>query len=273
MPKTIDYSVAFELGMMQEFSTRFSNTAVSRAAKGGLSALMPKSVPAFAREGAEIHVWRIGLGGDGPADAERMLTLTEIRRADKFAFERDRNRFLHARVALRHILAHYLDTEPRRLPIRLGAYGKPYLAGGSTLGFNLSHSDDLGLLAIGHAANIGIDIEILKPLTNVKRLALSVFSPVEYQAFDLLPDDALLLPFFRCWTRKEAYLKAIGSGLTITPDSITVGIGSEKARINVKGAHGVSFVEVATFVQDDDCIASLAVAGGYSRCRVFGYAP
>lgn len=259
------------MGMQHEFSTRFPNTVASRPAKGGALALVPKSMPALAREGDEIHVWRISLNGDSPAGAERVLDVNEMRRADKFVFERDRNRFLHARVALRQILANYLETDPRRLPIKFGAHGKPYLTSQPTLGFNLSHSEDLGLLAIGHAPDIGIDIEMLKPPTNMRRLAQSVFSPAENRAFDLLPDDALLVPFFRCWTRKEAYLKAIGSGLSITPDSITVGIGPDRARICVAGRRGASFVEVATFLQDGDCIASLAVTGGYSSCRVFGY--
>lgn len=219
----------------------------------------------------EIHVWQLDLAGDDFPDSGRVLNETELQRAGKFVFERDRNRFIHSRHGLRQILACYLEIDPRQLPIILGPHGKPVLKPGHKLGFNLSHSGDRGLLAIGGAAGIGIDIETMKLPQDARRLAESVFSADETRALDSVADDALFAPFFTCWTRKEAYLKAIGVGLTAEPKSITVGTDSGRRRLRIEGMPGNDFVDVATIIQDDHCVASVAVVGGYSDVVIHKY--
>lgn len=219
----------------------------------------------------EIHVWQLDLAGGCVPDSRQLLSESELQRADKFAFERDRNRFVRSRHGLRQILAYYLQIDPRQLPIISGPLGKPVLMPEHKLGFNLSHSGERGLLAIGRMAEIGIDIETMKLPPDARRLAQSVFSEDEMRALDAVADDALSEPFFNCWTRKEAYLKAIGVGLTTDPRSITVGIDPGRQRIGIVGRHGNQFVDVATKIGGGCCIASLAVVGGYSCVKVFKY--
>ncbi|MSQ50356.1 MAG: 4'-phosphopantetheinyl transferase superfamily protein [Betaproteobacteria bacterium] len=219
----------------------------------------------------EIHIWRFDLSGGRYPDSRRFLDESELRRADRFVFERDRTRFERSRYCLRHILALYLKIDPRQLPIVVGPHGKPLLMPEDNLGFNLSHSGDNGLLAIGRAVDIGIDIETTIAPRDLRRLAQTVFSTEETKALDSIADDALTAPFFTCWTRKEAYLKAIGLGFTLDPKSITVGIDAGRRRIAIDGGPVDRFVEVATTIEDDACIASVAVVGGYSALKFFKY--
>jgi 4'-phosphopantetheinyl transferase len=213
----------------------------------------------------EIHVWQLDLAGSCFPDSWQFLNESELRRADKFVFERDRNRFVRSRYGLRRILAFYLGIDPRQLQIILGPHDKPELDPGHMLGFNLSHCGDRGLLAVGRAAEIGVDIEAMKLPQDVRRLAQSVFSADEARALDAVADDALSVPFFTCWTRKEAYLKAIGTGLATEPKLVTVGTEPGRRRIRIQGKHDSDFVDVTTIIQDDHYIASVAVVGGHSE--------
>lgn len=219
----------------------------------------------------EIHIWRFDLPGDRYPDARRFLDESELQRADRFAFEPDRNRFERSRYCLRHILALYLKIDPRQIQIVVGPHGKPLLRPEENFGFNLSHSGDHGILAIGRGAEIGIDIETTIAPRDIRRLAQSVFSTDEKKTLDAIADDALTGPFFTCWTRKEAYLKAIGLGFTIDPKSITVGINAGRRRIGIDGGRMNQFVDVATIITEDACIASFAVVSGYSTLRFFKY--
>lgn len=222
-----------------------------------------------ALDSGEVHVWQLDLAGDCYPDSCQFLNESEMRRADRFVFERDRSRFIRSRHGLRQILAFYLKIDPRQLQITLGPHGKPALKRGHKLGFNLSHSGDRGLLAIGSTAGIGIDIETIRLPPDVRRLARSVFSADEIRTLDAIADDALSLPFFACWTRKEAYLKAIGVGLTVEPNSVNVGTETGRRRVQIEGRPGSHFVDVATIFQDDHCVASVAVVGGYSDILIY----
>jgi 4'-phosphopantetheinyl transferase len=226
----------------------------------------------------EIHVWHLALAGDVFDDAN-VLTELDIARGKKFVFERDRNRFLRARYCVRSLLGAYLRMNPQDVSITVGAHGKPFLPASCQMAFNLSHSGDAGVFAIGRVAGnadhedclnnaIGIDIELMRRPSDIRQLAASVFSAPELREFGALADDALSLPFFSCWTRKEAYLKAIGTGLISEPRSITVGL--QPMRQCLKMIDGRS-IDVATLLQSNEVVISLAVIGGWENIKTFDY--
>jgi 4'-phosphopantetheinyl transferase len=172
----------------------------------------------------EVHVWHVAL--EQPPEClrtlERLLAAEERRRADRFVFEKDRHHFIVGRGVLRLLLGGYRDTDPARVPFTYGFNGKPALADGSTLRFNLSHSGGLAAYAFTHGRELGIDVEQLRPLPDAEGIAERFFSRTEREALRALPGELKCHGFFNCWTRKEAYLKACGSGLARPLDEFDV---------------------------------------------------
>jgi 4'-phosphopantetheinyl transferase len=160
----------------------------------------------------EVHVWSANLIG---ADAlGESLSPSEWMRAERFHFERDRARYIAGRGLLRTILGRYLEVAPRDLRFTQSAQGKPELEGmGSSLRFNLSHSDDLMLLAVTHAREIGIDLELMREDVPFQTLADYYFEPEDAWRLRLLPPAQRVWKFYDLWTRTEAQLKASGQGL------------------------------------------------------------
>jgi 4'-phosphopantetheinyl transferase len=232
-----------------------------------------RTVTAPALAPGEIHVWRLDLAGELPVQAQARLHASEWERALRFAFDRDRNRHVRARLALRALLASYLRVSPGEIAIHLDGHGKPGIDASHGLGFNLSHAGDLGLVAIGRAAHIGVDIEEMLPRSDMRALAASLFTPGEQAALAGVDDAALTGPFLACWTRKEAFLKALGLGLAREPASVEVGIEADRRQVPVAGLPGATSVEVATILIDAHCVAALAVAGGFGQARLMQWPP
>lgn len=165
-----------------------------------------------------LHVWRIGL--DQPsalrAGLQDSLSADERERAGRFVFTKDRERFVVARAALRDILSRYLQMAAGDIRFEYSEFGKPGLARlhQSTLQFNLSHSNGVALLALTLNRRLGIDVEFIRPIQDCNQIARRFFSANESAALFRLPAAQQPLAFFTCWTRKEAYLKAIGEGLS-----------------------------------------------------------
>jgi 4'-phosphopantetheinyl transferase len=177
----------------------------------------------------EVQVWGISLAQSPEQVAELAdnLSADEMRRAGRFHFDRDRRRFIVARAALRDVLARHLKLRAHQISFCYGRHGKPALAitaGGSTVAFNLAHSGELALCALAGRREVGVDVELLRPVPDAHRVALDVFSPGERRALDSIPPDDRLQAFFRCWTRKEAYLKALGDGLARPLQSFQVSV-------------------------------------------------
>ncbi|MEM9557962.1 MAG: 4'-phosphopantetheinyl transferase superfamily protein [Acidobacteriota bacterium] len=180
----------------------------------------------------EIHVWRVALD-PSPQRVERLgdlLTDEEHRRAARFHFPRHRRRFIVRRSALRSILGAYLERDPSTLTFTVGKRGKPRLEG-EDLQFNLSDSADLALVAVGIRRSsdpvddeLGVDVEKLRTSHDLDGLAHRFFSSAEVAALDALPTERHVDGFFRAWTRKEAYLKAIGTGLHTPLGSFSVSL-------------------------------------------------
>lgn len=182
-----------------------------------------------ALSGDAVHVWRAEL--DQPVRIREHLTAAlsadELQRAERFYFDRDRQRFAVGRGILRAILASYLNREPSEIEFCYGSRGKPALAAGcaeSRLCFNLSHSGGLALVAIALGSEVGIDLEQIREMPDAEAIAANFFSARENAALRALPAEQKLQAFFHGWTRKEAYLKAIGDGLAQPLDSVEVSL-------------------------------------------------
>ena len=148
-----------------------------------------------------------------------------------------------ARGILRDILGRYLDSEPRELQFRYGPHGKPALCGavGAPVAFNVSHSHDLALFAFSGGRDLGVDIEAIRPMPDGEDIASRFFSAREVACLRSLPAAIRNAAFFTCWTRKEAYLKALGDGLARPLDGFDVTFGpGEAARLTVAGDAGES---------------------------------
>lgn len=186
----------------------------------------------LALDAAEVHVWRapLALPASHVNSLSLLLAPDELGRAARFHFRRDRDNFIAARGTLRVILARYLGVRPGQLEFRYTAYDKPSLApesgGGGDVRFNLSHSHDLALYAFTLGREVGIDLEHTRPQEELDAIAGRFFSAPEISALRALPADLRLEAFYNCWTRKEAYIKARGEGLSFPLDCFAVSVGS-----------------------------------------------
>lgn len=181
------------------------------------SAAISRSIPGSAKIGfGDIHIWRFELSKLRPVleDLERELTVAERQRADRFAFQKDREMFVSVRGTLRFVLANYLGEHPRRIKIVYGEYGRPYLAASSSmLSFNVSHSGERALIAVSKGSRVGIDVETLNIHIDVQMM-ISALSKGERHQLAGIEHCKLIQAFFKCWTSKEAYVKGLGLGLS-----------------------------------------------------------
>jgi 4'-phosphopantetheinyl transferase len=171
------------------------------------------------------------------------LSEDEKQRASRFHFDRDRTRYVCARGLLRRFLGKELGLPAERIRFRYGPSGKPTLAldhAGSGIQFNVSHSDGQGLFVLTRGRAVGADLERIRPLRHGRALAERFFADDECAALTPLTGEAWDRAFFRCWTRKEAFIKALGDGLSYPLRAFSVSVSaSEPARlIRVDGEAG-----------------------------------
>jgi len=191
----------------------------------------PMETPELA--GNAIHVWRASMAMDSAALRRLESTLAdhERARAERFHFERDRNRFIAARGFLRDLLGRYLQCAPQAIEFAYGPRGKPAIASHESrhpLRFNLSHSHELAVIGIKREREIGIDVELVRPEFAGEEIAKRYFSAKELDELSRLPAEVRTEGFFLCWTRKEAYIKARGDGLHIGLESFDVSLSPGK---------------------------------------------
>ncbi len=179
----------------------------------------------------EVHVWQADLQSFSSALPAILYLLSpdEQARANRFYFQKDRDRFTLARGILRLILGRYLDRSAESLQFRSTKTGKPFLSNadlpsGQKLCFNVSHSHQMALYALAWNREVGIDVEQINPDRDLEAIADRFFSAAENRALMQLSPDVKPQGFFNCWTRKEAFLKAIGTGLTQPLDQFTVSL-------------------------------------------------
>jgi 4'-phosphopantetheinyl transferase len=163
-----------------------------------------------------VHVWSLRLDLYQAADdrLERVISADEAARADRFVVAADRRRYVAARGLLRVVLSGYLGVRPHDVALEAGARGKPQLANRADPRFNLSHAGALGLVAVSADREVGVDIEEIRDVGDLEDLAETCFSPVERAALTAVPATQRQRAFFAGWTRKEAFLKALGEGLS-----------------------------------------------------------
>jgi len=216
----------------------------------------------------EVHLWCIDLAAVAPAEKrwQKILSPDERARAARFHFERDRQHFTATRALLRTILASYVGSEPADIVFRYSEKEKPSLGSPAShhLEFNVSHSGTAALLAFARERALGVDIEIIRDDFDPAALAHRFFSKHEQSQLAALDPSEKYSGFFRCWTRKEAYIKAVGTGLSLPLDQFDVSLrpGGEHAllatRPNASEAAEWSLREVPV---DDGYLGALCVRG------------
>jgi 4'-phosphopantetheinyl transferase len=194
-----------------------------------------------------------------PVDAQlATLSATERERAARLVFERDRRRYHAAHVALRQLLAARTGVPAVELTFNVGPFGKPSLQSAPRCAFNLSHSDDVAWVAMADSGEIGVDVELLRPMPDATDLARHNFSAEECHELAAARPEDRALAFLLGWTRKEACLKAIGSGLSIAPNIFTAGLTMGPRSVDIATPEGTATVWVQSFRQGTDIVGSLA---------------
>lgn len=173
-----------------------------------------------------VHVWRASLvpGVEKLAAFWYNLNTAERQRAERFLLQKHRDRFIASRSILREILSQYVNIPPEQIRFRYTAHGKPYFDFATDIFFNASDSNDLALYAITLNREVGIDIEFIRENFAGEEIAERFFSANEVAALQKLPSEQREEAFFNCWTRKEAFIKAIGEGLSYGLDQFDVSL-------------------------------------------------
>ena len=200
------------------------------------------------------------------------LSPDEHARAERFVSSRDRDRFVAGRSFLRRLLAGYLDTEAGDVRFRYALHGKPALADAdAALRFNLAHADAIAVCAVvSGCAAVGVDVERVRPMAEVDTVARTTFSPRELAHFHALPASARLQAFYEAWTRKEAFLKTLGCGLSRRLDSFDVAFGpGEPARLlrSVADPSETGRFTLHAFEPQAGYVGAVAMSGKPARVR------
>ena len=182
-------------------------------------------VPPLPRD--EVHVWQSALDRDAGAVLmlEGLLATEERERAGRFHFRKDRERYVVGRGLLRWLLGEYLRVEPVGVRLWYTSHGKPEVVGETSetaIKFNVAHSGSLILFAVTRGRDLGVDVEQLRPGVECRNLAARYFAPREAAELTALAPEIQERAFFAGWTRKEAYMKALGLGMAVPLDGFTV---------------------------------------------------
>ena len=221
-----------------------------------------------------VDLWRLHLALPATDEEllQRVLSEDELTRANRFKFEGDRRRFMVARGQLRNILGRYLGTDPQKLAFSYGPRGKPHLA--APVGFNVSHSEELALVAVACQRIVGVDLEAIRVIRDFEKIAERFFSSRENAELAGMQDIERQEAFFRCWTLKEAYVKATGDGLTRPTESFDVAFSRDGPvqLLSVQGSTEEAYRwELLGFQPAPGYIGALAVEGQDWELRCFDF--
>jgi len=211
----------------------------------------------------DVVVGRLDVSAEGLAARSALLSDGERQRAGRFRFERDRRRYIVARARLRELLAERIGRNARAVQLVYGRNGKPALAR-PELYFNVSHCEELAVFAFARSGEIGVDVEAVRPLGDADELAGRLFSPDENQVYAALARSERLLGFFNCWTRKEAFVKAHGEGLSMPLDrfAVTLAPGEAPKVLQISGVPGDGGWRLHSFVPAAGYVAAVALPPG-----------
>lgn len=173
-----------------------------------------------------MHVWQSKLDDHDAGSLRSFLAEDEISRANRFHFAKDRDDYIVARALLRKLLAAYLGLGAEEVRFGYADKGKPFLleSDRSAVNFNLAHSHGLALYAFAHRREVGVDLEFIRDDLESEKIAERFFSPREIETLLTVPVELRKQAFFNCWTRKEAYIKARGEGLSLPLDEFDVSL-------------------------------------------------
>jgi 4'-phosphopantetheinyl transferase len=214
--------------------------------------------------GSDVIVRTITVDAEAVRESEKLLSADELERAAAYRFERDRRRFVVRRAALRTLLAEQLASQPNEIAFIEGRHGKPELAapfGQSGLHFSVSHSQDLALIALAYDRAVGVDVEAITELPDADAIARRYFTPAESAALRALGPDERRRQFFTLWTRKEAFVKATGDGLSRSLDSFDISPMPDAHRFRVTVQESSDAWSLTDFSPDSGFAAAVAAYG------------
>jgi 4'-phosphopantetheinyl transferase len=224
---------------------------------------------------AEVHLWQAKLDDRLADDLKRFLSADEISRADRFHFAKDRNHFIAARGLLRTLLSAYIGINSDELRFSYAEKGKPSLkeTQQSAINFNLAHSHGMAIYAFAHDREVGVDLEYIREDLAGEKIAERFFSPREIEMLKSVPAELRKEAFFNCWTRKEAYIKARGEGLSMPLDEFDVSLGPGEPPallLNHKEPAEVTRWTMRSIPVPSGYVAALVVEGHDWRLKTFG---
>jgi 4'-phosphopantetheinyl transferase len=208
-------------------NSQFKRESAHRSARAGAESAAPPVAAPFTNDAFEFAVTQLDVGSESVHAAAALLSNEERQRADRFVFDRDRNRFIVARAGLRMLLGARLGIQPESVEFRYDPHGKPALSralSSEDLRFNTSHSEDVAVYAFSHGRDIGVDVETVRVMPDCDEVAAHCFSILENEAYRSLDAQDKPEGFFTCWTRKEAFVKALGDGLNYSLDDFDVSL-------------------------------------------------
>jgi 4'-phosphopantetheinyl transferase len=214
----------------------------------------------------EAHIWRADLKFNECFQSSflKLLSTDEKSRAHKFRFAKDSRNFIIARGILRSLIGKYLEINPAEISFQYSEFGKPGIADNHSLQFNISHSQNVALFAFIKKLNVGIDVEFVNQDIEVEDIATKFFSANEVSNLLALPEKQHALGFFNCWTRKEAFIKAVGEGLSFPLDKFEVSLEPDKpAKLLATDwePKAVSRWSIYSMSPGPDLVGSLAIEG------------
>lgn len=231
--------------------------------------------PPLPADDQSVDVWRVPLevAAAEVTACRELLSADELERADRFKFPEGRRRFAVARAALRKVLSHYSPRPPAEWRFTYGPHGKPGLApksSGANVQFNISHAHELAVIAVTSGREVGVDVEWLQRRTEFESLARRFFGRKERAAFQAADAARRGRVFFQIWTRKEAWLKARGEGITVALEQFDV---LEQLRdASVPDGHGETRTDAiwrfAEFECPGDYIGAVVVSGSLTALRL-----
>jgi 4'-phosphopantetheinyl transferase len=226
----------------------------------------------------EVHLWHAMLDDQLSKSLKFLLSEDEISRAGRFHFVKDRNHYIVARGLLRKLLAAYLGVGSAELKFLYAEKGKPYLEEiqRRSINFNLAHSHGMAIYAFSQGRELGVDLEFIRDDLADEKIAERFFSPCEIGALRNIPAELRKEAFFNCWTRKEAYIKARGEGLSMPLDEFDVSLApGEPAALlkNHKDAKEVSRWKMQSIPVAPGYVAALVVEGQDWQLKSFGFDP
>lgn len=229
--------------------------------------MMPTNF-AFELSRSDIHIWTFPatVADDVVAEFARVLAPDETDRAARFRFSHLRDSFVIAHGVLRFVLGRYLGIDPADIQFSFGSNGKPAFGPTHPVRFNMSHSGDLTVIALAVDCEIGVDTEKIRSFADMQQIAGRFFCQEEVSELMSVPESEREHAFFCCWTRKEAYIKAIGAGLSVALDGFRVTVHPQAPARFVHIEHDTSAAEAWT-------LRDLSFGSGYAGALAYRAPP